>query len=251
MAWHSQGYTATLQLNAFVAATDVTRPCRGLADVVVAGQHLAAARLLGVAAFTTADAASVRPIDHYVRGADLVVAYEEPGQWPVHVDALWRATAPAAADEFLAALDLVVSVRTQLLDSRPELLVQSAIPAHEVLRLQDLHSAHWAPLAFEAAAPLTLGPENGTGCLLFRISDGDLGYVEMVHPADFQYDQLSRDESSGGTLRIAHRLFHTNLEKGVILRARVRGMFLNRRGDTEIAARHFAAFAGVEPPLGT
>ena len=57
--------------------------------------------------------------------------------------------------------------------------------------------------------------------------------------------------SGGDMLRIAHRLFRTNLEKGVILRARVRSVFLARRGDTAAAAQCYAAFATADPPLGT
>ncbi len=94
-----------------------------------------------------------------------------------------------------------------------------------------------------------MGPDSGTGCLLFRMPDLDLSYVEMVHPADFQYDELRRDESGGDVACITHRLFRTNLEKGVILRARVRGIFLKRSADMEIAAQCYAAFAGADPPL--
>ena len=56
---------------------------------------------------------------------------------------------------------------------------------------------------------MTIAPPDGTGCLLFRMPGSDLTYVEMVHPADFQHDELSWDASGGDTLRIAHRLFRT------------------------------------------
>ncbi len=103
----------------------------------------------------------------------------------------------------------------------------------------------------QVAAPAAIGPDSGTGCLLFRLPGGDLSYAEMVHPADFQYDEFQPGESRGNVVCIAHRLFRTNLEKGVILRARVRGIFLKRPDDTQIAARCYAAFAGADPPLGT
>jgi hypothetical protein len=222
-----------------------------LAQVVVAGQDFPAARLLGIALFSTVHAASVPPLENYVRGADLVVAYEQSGPQSVRVDALWRATAPVAADVFLAAVDLVVSVRTDVLDSRPELPVQSMVPAGEVLQLQSLDPVGWTALPLPPAAPVTIGPDSGTGCVLFRLPGSDLSYVEMVHPADFQYDELRRDEFGGHAVHIAHRLFRTSLEKGVILCARVRGIFLKRRGDTECAGQCYAAFAGADPPLGT
>lgn len=248
--WQPIGHTASLRLPGFCAEINLTHPREGLLNVVVAGQRLSEAHLLGIASSSLADAGSAHPVEHYVRGADLVVAYESPSQWPVRVDALWRASAPTAADRVLAMVDLIVSVRASVLDSNPELPVQSAIPSKEVLRLQGPGSV-WAPLFLTAAAPKTINREDGVGCLLFRMPDTDLTYVEMVHPADFQRDELSRGSSGSNTLCIAHQLFRTSLEKGVILRARVRGIFVKQPGDTEIAADCYAAFAASEPPLDT
>jgi len=39
------------------------------------------------------------------------------------------------------------------------------------------------------------------------------------------------------------------LEKGVLLRTRVRGAFLRREGDARLAAALYAAFAAADPPL--
>ena len=44
------------------------------------------------------------------------------------MDAVWRALRGGPAEAFLAAVDLIVSVRTELLDSRPEVVVQSVLP---------------------------------------------------------------------------------------------------------------------------
>ncbi len=116
----------------------LARPRDGFTDVVVAGQALPAARLLGLVASSSAAPINTPPTESYVRGPDLIVAYEKPGQWPVRVDCLWRAMPSGAGDQFLAAVDLVVSVRTHALDSHPELAVSSAVPANEVFRLQSL-----------------------------------------------------------------------------------------------------------------
>ena len=234
--WQSVGSTAGLQLNDLRATADLTRPCDGLADVVVAGQPIAAARLLGVAAFSTAVASNIQPLENHVRGVDLLVAYKEPGQWPVRVDALWRATTPRATDRILAMVDLIVSVRTESLDSHPELLVQSVVPAGEVLGLRI--SDPMRPQTLTVTAPMTIQPADGMGGLLFRLPGTDLTYVEMVHPVYFQCDELSPCDSGGNLLRIAHRLFRTCLEKGVILR-RVRLKYQS----PEIICAGLASFA--------
>jgi hypothetical protein len=226
---------------------DSARPHDGFTKITVAGQSLPAARLLGLVGLSSAASIDMRPRESYVRGPDLIATYEESRQAPIRVDCLWRAMPPGVADQVLATIDLVVSVRTCAFDSHPELAVASVVPANEILRLQCLGPADWTP---QSLGPATIVPDSGTGCLLLRIAGSDLSYVEMVHPADFQYDELQPTESGGQAARVTHRLFRTNLEKGVILRGRVRGIFLKRFADLEIAAQCYAAFAGADPPLG-
>jgi hypothetical protein len=72
----------------------------------------------------------------------------------------------------------------------------------------------------------------------------------MVHPADFHRDEVHA-LTPEGRVRIEHHLFAQALEKGVLLRARVRGVFLARDGDLQLAAEVYRAFAAAEPPLGT
>jgi hypothetical protein len=53
----------------------------------------------------------------------------------------------------------------------------------------------------------------------------------------------------GGRLR--HRLFVSRLEKGVILRARVRGVLVIREDDCSLAAAAYHRFVKSPPPLTT
>ena len=250
VSWQLRELDAVLQCGGLSAKIAFSRPSDGMVNVVVADHRLGAARLLGIGVGPAVESQGTCPIESYVRGPDLAVAYEASGQWPVRVDALWRAIAPATPDKFLAGVDLIVSVRTHLLDAHPNLAVQSVVPASDVFRLAGPCGAACEPLALSAAAPTIIGPDNGGGCLLFRLPKVDLTYLEMVHPADFQHDELSGSES-GGPLRIAHRLFRMTLEKGVILRARIRGVFMNRQQDAEVAAECYASLAAADPPLST
>jgi len=233
------------------ARLDLTRPADGLLDVAVGAMPWHAARLLGVVAAPLSQNAADAPTESHIRGADLVVAYEASAHRPMRVDALWRAVAPAAGDKFLAAADLIVSVRTDLLDSRPELAVQSVLPACEIVRLTARDPIAGAALPHPENAPAAFGLENGAGCLLFRPPGQSLSYAEMVHPADFQRDELHCGAAESREVRVVHQLFSTSLEKGVILRARVRGIFVPRADDARIAAECYAAFASANPPLGT
>jgi hypothetical protein len=238
-------------MTGLAARLDLTRPADGLLDIAVGAMPWHATRLLGVVVAPLPQDAADAPTESHVRGADLVVAYEASAHRPVRVDALWRAVAPAAGDQFLAAADLIVSVRTDLLDSRPELGVQSVLPACEIVRLTARDPIAGEALPHPENAPAAFGRENGLGCLLFRPPGHDLSYAEMVHPADFQRDELHCGAPGSREVRVVHQLFSMSLEKGVILRARVRGVFVPRRDDARIAAECYAAFAAADPPLGT
>jgi hypothetical protein len=56
---------------------------------------------------------------------------------------------------------------------------------------------------------------------------------------------------SGRTTQLRHELFSERLEKGVILRARVRGVVLERADDVRHAAAMFNEFLHAELPLTT
>jgi hypothetical protein len=227
---------------------DEERPQDGFTKITVAGRLFPAARLLALVRSSSAASINMPRTEGYVRGPDVIAVFEEAGPAPIRVDCLWRAS--EAGDPVLTAIDLVVSVHTRAPDSRPEIAVASAIPATDILRLRRFGPDNWSELCPTPAAKMVIDPEGGAGCQLFRLPGDDVSYAEMVHPADFQYDELERDASQSAVARLAHRLFQTHLEKGVLLRARVRGLFLRRADDMAIAARCYAAFADADPPLG-
>jgi hypothetical protein len=249
--WQLEGHLARLQGDAFAANVDLARPGDGLLSVRVSGEPVREGSLLALTPPLPASGSLGLPSEHYARGADLVAVYEESASWPIRADVLWRALPPDTAQGVLAAIDLVVSVRTSLLESRPELVVRSRIPAAEVLRRTAAPEAEFETLSLPVAEPLAMTPDRGPRCLLFRGDPGLATYAEMVHPADFQHAALVRASGSAALVCVEDRLFPQALEKGVILRARVRGLFVARRDDARKVAASYAAFAAAEPPLGT
>ena len=247
--WQLDRHHARLELDPLEGTIDLSRPGEGLGALRLQSGRLADARLLGIAipSLSAGDADSV--VECYVRGTDLVAVYRESEHWPVQVEARWRAGSRSTPDGPLTTVELAVSVHTALLDSRPELSVQSVLPTEGVRRLVDQSTARFELL--DPHGPASIHPGDGPGCLLFRLPESTLSYVEMVHPADFLEDHLEGGVGSGPTVLVRHRLFGGRLEKGVILRARVCGAFLPRDGDLQSAAACFAGFAATELPLGT
>jgi hypothetical protein len=247
--WQLDRHHARLELAQFEGTIDLSRPGEGLGTLRFQRRRLADARLLGIAipSFPAGDADSV--VECYVRSTDLVAVYRESEDWPVQVEARWRAGSRSTPDGPMTTVELAVSVHTALLDSEPEFSVHSVLPTEGVWRLVDQSTARFELL--DPHGPARIHPDDGPGCLLFRLPESTLSYVEMVHPADFLEDRLEGGTESEPTVLVHHRLFGGRLEKGVILRARVCGAFLAGDGDLRSAAACFAGFAATELPLGT
>ena len=250
--WQVDGFSGQLNIHPLRATLDLPRAHAGLGDVCLFGRPCRAMRLLAVdLPFLTPTSQPEPSPELHVRGAAVAASYPESTGWPVQVDLLWRAFSAGRSDPFLGAIELVLSVRTPHGESRPALTATSVLPGGEVLRLGDPASVHFERLELSEEGVLAMEPGVGSGCLVFRIPDADVSYAEMIHPADFHDDQLAQHAGPDRTLRLCHRLFPDPLEKGVILRARIRGGFFARGGDLERVAADYAAFAAAEPPLGS
>lgn len=179
----------------------------------------------------------------------MAASYQESPLWPVRVDILWRAATRPGLDRTAATIDVLVSVRTDLMETRPQLTVRSALPTDEVFGLVDVDSARLEALG--PHRPVRIEPCEGPGCLLFRPPETDLSYAEMVRAADSDHDEVAGPEGSGRTVVLRHQLFPGLLEKGVIRRAQVRGLLCQRTDDARTAAACYAAFLAEEAALGS
>ena len=140
-------------------------------------------------------------------------------------------------------MELVISVQTHLLDIDPALGIRSQLEVSEVLQC-----ANTGPMRFELVA----GPSPGSkGPYLSRLADGRTSYLQMVHPSDGceMPDAGCEMRDAEHTVVLRHRLFPERLEKGVIRRGRLRGIFLSRHHDIEVAAACYDEFVDSSPPL--
>ena len=161
--WHCEPPLARLQLDSFQATLDATHPAAGLAHIALPSGQTLDANLLGldVPLYRPEDAGAL--LECYAHGMDLVIAYQESALRPFRVDAVWRAIRPAPGDNFLAAVDLIVSVRTDLLDSQPAVMVQSAAAGDKTVTIARARSAaqHATDTAGRPASELGAGRWSG------------------------------------------------------------------------------------------
>jgi hypothetical protein len=243
--WQLDGYKARLSLSGGLSGdVDLLQPAAGLQLHWRDRIHIAA---LGVALppvrITEADSL----IDAWVRGGDLVATYshgqERRGQiyWRVpQGDAL----TPAVA----SSVELIASIQTSLLDFDPALDVRSHVAAQEILQLIDADTTR-ADAIYLADPSVEIAPSSVPACFIFRLGDCELSYLEMVHPLDFTGSVLRR--LPDGQFELSHQLFRGRLEKGVILRSRLRGLMVPREHDLVLAGTCYTDFAASEPPLTT
>jgi hypothetical protein len=176
----------------------------------------------------------------------------------------------------IAALEIIVSVQTSRLDVETALAVCTTIGHVESWQLLDADDRAFAPGAMPTAlrghASLDPSPpsnpilaaanspareltvpdfrqSDSRDCCLIRPTGLSLAYLEMVHPADFRQTTFEWPAKSPPVARLTHRLFAERLEKGVILRSRIRGIFLPRTHAEELARQEFRRFADSKLPL--
>jgi hypothetical protein len=241
--WTLDGHIARLTLDTLRATLDLLDPEDGLQELRL-GSHALHGHLLGVMLKPHVES---KPADAYVRVADLVVTYSENSARAMRVQVYWRCESQV---DFLS-VELQVSVQTDQLGIATPVVTCSQLEIVEALRLEDASAARFAPLSLRAGKAQQLVPQDGAGCLIFRLADADWSYAEMIHSADFQQDQLALRKTAEERCRasLEHRLFPGTLEKGVILRARIRGIFVPRTDDCSRVADDYQQFLRSPLPL--
>ena len=250
--WNLRADRATLDIASLAATLDLTHPANGLGITRALGASVADAQFLGISIPGLSESGQHSITDRYVRQEDLTAAYELTGDCPLHVDARWSVCDGTSNDSRFVAVEVLVSVRTWVLDSLSQLSVVSRCPAEEVLHSIGGEIDVFATIAPAAADHLEFSEAPaGRGCMLLRLPESVISYVEMVRPGDFQSEEIAFQASVPQRAGILHRLSVEHLEKGVILRARVRGVFVPRDNDEQIAAEQYQAFVESPLPLAT
>jgi hypothetical protein len=226
--WRLEADRACVSQDGLSGEVRLARPARGISALSF-GQALPGLRLLGVAGADLGDSDSPIPADAYERGGDLVLTYAETAMRPLRVEIYWRVLTDEVLPAAAAGFDLQVSAQTSLLDADSALWSESRVPAQHVARLSD------------AAAD----------CWLFRGADSRYSYAEMIHPADDRGCLLSRGANAADGWLLRRSLFGERLEKGVILRARLRGLLLPRHDDEQAAIAACESFVASQLPLTT
>lgn len=261
-SWQIDGQLVRFQQEGFAAQLTLAKPYEGLH---VSFESLPSFNVLGVSIDNRQPSEPTKPLDFYSRGDDLVVTYPESPD-AVRTQIYWH-WAPGATTDGAAGLpgfELRVSVQTHLLDSSPKIGVHSQLPASEVIECRGLDPGEYRAIPQTDSYPLAPPEEPCLQGLIFRLDDSDFSYAQLLHPSDvLTQSEASACQVPSQTLvevesqhaanqpRCSSRLFFEPLEKGVIRRARVRGIFVPRENDLESVAACGQRFVEQKLPLTT
>lgn len=237
--WDIQGTHARLSTGILAGEIDVAFPWRGFQPAASVRESVA---LLKV--FTRAHALESPEtiVEHYQRGVDLVATYAQTAERNTRPQVYWRVIEHPFGNEASAtALEAIVSSQTSLLDSQPLTMLESTLPPGEI----SLWSAQGT--ALELKSDEWLSGEDSPCVVLFRPRDWSLSYCEMIQPADCS--AVCVEDAVLPCVR--WQLFPESLEKGVIRRGRVRGVYLPRKYDAELTLAAFDEFVNSPLALST
>lgn len=230
--WRLTKSTAELSAVQLNARVDLQKPLQGLHKLTWDTAAVAGS-VLGLAMSDKSSDVVVN--DGFVRGGDLVASYGEADGRPFSLQVHWSVT---PRENGAVVVDTLLSLETSLLENFPTVQVRSELPCDEV----------WTLPSQGTPVQLPSGQQHeGCDCLLLRGAGNGWSYAEMVHPeAPGQWQIDCQDKAQGVLQRTVGGAF---LEKGVIRRLHLRGVFLPRENDLQLAAESLAELAVEAPPL--
>jgi hypothetical protein len=182
--------------------------------------------------------------DAYVRDRDLVATYAPFDAWPYSPQIYWRAESLNSVEGVIGSISLIVSMQTHLLDTRPRLFLAS-MKGTETLQVT---SSGGKLVGAEVIDQTTvIQPTDKECCIVRRLPGVPLSYVEIMSGSDFHEVAVRR--GSDATCNVVWELFGEFLEKGVIRRSQVHGVFVRRDDDLELAAACCGAVERSPLPL--
>jgi len=249
--WNLHNSVARLESSDILAALDIEKPYEGLYVERACVNRALGARILRLNASQDDD---IYPAvqEYYARGKDVVATYTPTRTGAVRAQVYWRYHQFDVEQGPAVGVELIVSMQTSLLDSDPSASVITSIPCDEVWACElDDDASQFERLQLSIARP-TVWTEKGSRTVhLFRPQNRNVSYVEVVHEEDGQLARMELAAGSRPTVHCETSLFGEPLEKGVIRRGRVWGMFVPRSNDFDAALTCLREIAAAPLPLTT
>lgn len=253
--WTWQRPIGLLRCGRLTGRIDVSQPQLGLHQLRLGTNlpldgHVVGVRWVGLPGGRPANVA-----DSYLRAGDLVATYQPQANWPYAPQIYWRAELTGPAHGALAAVTLWVSVQTDLLDTHPNVCVESQLPVDGLVHVTATDGRNVSAEPITDRGQWQATSQVGTGCLVWRLPGGRTSCAQFARTGDVQGLEVQREllplRQGEGSFGSRWQLFADFLEKGVIRRACLQTVFLAREDDVAQAAACCRAFQSRPLPLAT
>ncbi|MEZ6119174.1 MAG: hypothetical protein R3C28_21750 [Pirellulaceae bacterium] len=224
----------------FVIPVDAEWPNRGISPLVLNGQRFDTCKILQLH-FPGKAASAPEPVaEAYIRGDDFVVTYTQPPERTIRPQVYWRSL---QFGDLTFGVQVILSTQTDQLASEPESSVVS------VFDEADVFSVNAETLLPIERSNVAQRDPDLYAFLIRPHSTPEWSFVQIISPTDLS-DSFVRITAEG-KLETGFHLFRHDLEKGVIRRGQVCGVFLPRQNDQQSATEICQQFSDWQPPLTT
>jgi hypothetical protein len=238
--WQLQSKTASLTAAGWQLKFELDRPQLGIDSLSTVGDvHCNTFKVFGA----DQDAHRVL-VEFYQRDQDLIATYAAAEFPDARSQILWRFH-PSKNNHFLT-LEVVVSVQTHVLHTVPKTMVESEVLGHHQL-LPAPESRDLLPNLRAVAADALA---DRTDSYLFQLGPQQ-SYCEFIHPLDLATSGAKLILPAGATevACLRRELFVRPLEKGVILRSRLLGLYCSTSLPLEAACKEYLRFSNSDPTI--
>ena len=241
--WQLDRGRAVLSLHGLRLSIDLENIQRGLC-VETDSHGTWQGGILGVSCSGSSEPLSAL-VETYARGSELFAEYGPLPERPYRVSTAWQCCPAVEGNAAVLVLRLLVSVRTDVLQSRPTVIVSSEIPGTKIQTLTATEPAAFQTLEMEQSSTPA---ELEATCLLVDAAGAPHRYLEMIDPRD--RGSFAVRQKPDGTLRTQWTLLlERSLEKGVIRRARLQAVILPQDSQDAAAIACWEAFVKSLAPL--
>jgi hypothetical protein len=230
------------------ARWDLVHPHEGVFECSLDGRPLPKMRLLQCRNSPFAGEPADYLVDHYQREDDLVATYvQAPSR--ANRKQLYLRPAGFLYDEPVVGIELIFSMQTDRLDGDPSLQIRSELPVARLHALVNPVAPHWEEVALPSDA-MELAADRYCGAFAMELVGDSTIYAQVLDPSDFIGGRLIK-QNDEASYALSLPVFGASLEKGVIRRGRVTGLFLQGEEALARALRFAAWYRGSPPPLAS
>ncbi len=224
------------------AVVDLSRPARGLHDVVFNARPLPATQLLQMQLETRLNGPGPRLVEAIHRASDLTAIYAETEGQPIRTQLQWRVS--ESMEPLRVVVDFIVSAETSQLDSDPRIRVSSTVGGGPWRQLRKAGAEH----QFAGLDDTVELSGCSAGVHVVPIANAGVQYAQLLLPSD-ETSVIHSHRQSNGTCTLHTVMFRERLEKGVIRRVRIRGVMSECELDVRLAAQWAEQLRAAALPL--